>query len=145
MCSSSATGSDPHPDPDCFLDGITRRSGDRHRQSQGLRGDRAAHLPEELARFSECFIVGTAAEVTPVAQIGEHTLPARQHLALADGRLRPADPEGADLERVVGFQPVRRGRAADIGEDHADDMGDAGRHQRENVDHHRHLPIIGQR
>ena len=29
-------------------------------------------LPEELATFSECFIVGTAAEVTPVAQIAEH-------------------------------------------------------------------------
>ena len=30
-------------------------------------------LPEELGTFSECFLVGTAAEVTPVAEIAEHT------------------------------------------------------------------------
>jgi branched-chain amino acid aminotransferase len=30
-------------------------------------------MPEELASFSECFIVGTAAEVTPVSEIGEYS------------------------------------------------------------------------
>ena len=29
-------------------------------------------MPDELGTFSECFIVGTAAEVTPVSEIGEH-------------------------------------------------------------------------
>ena len=29
-------------------------------------------MPEELGTFSECFLTGTAAEVTPVAEIGEH-------------------------------------------------------------------------
>lgn len=29
-------------------------------------------LPEELATFSECWLCGTAAEVTPVAEIGEY-------------------------------------------------------------------------
>ena len=41
--------------------------------------------PEELAGFSECFITGTAAEVTPVAQIGEHTFkPGNISLSLMD-------------------------------------------------------------
>jgi branched-chain amino acid aminotransferase len=30
-----------------------------------------AILPDELGSFSECFITGTAAEVTPVSQIGD--------------------------------------------------------------------------
>jgi branched-chain amino acid aminotransferase len=29
-------------------------------------------MPEELAGFSECFITGTAAEVTPVSEIGQY-------------------------------------------------------------------------
>ena len=29
-------------------------------------------MPEELSSFTECFIVGTAAEVTPVREIGPH-------------------------------------------------------------------------
>ena len=41
--------------------------------------------PEELADFSECFIVGTAAEVTPVARRSASTLHARQYrLSLMD-------------------------------------------------------------
>jgi len=59
------------PIPDCFLDGITRRT------VMGLAGDRGIEIverhvmPEELGDFSECFITGTAAEVTPVSEIGE--------------------------------------------------------------------------
>jgi branched-chain amino acid aminotransferase len=41
--------------------------------------------PEELATFSECFIVGTAAEVTPVAQVGEYRFtPGNISLSLMD-------------------------------------------------------------
>ena len=41
--------------------------------------------PEELATFSECFVVGTAAEVTPVAEIGEYTFrPGNISLSLMD-------------------------------------------------------------
>ena len=29
-------------------------------------------MPEELSSFSECFITGTAAEVTPVSEIGQY-------------------------------------------------------------------------
>ena len=60
------------PTPDCFLDGITRRtvmSIARGRQMKVI--ERAIELPE-LGMASEVFLAGTAAEVTPVRQIGEH-------------------------------------------------------------------------
>jgi len=42
-------------------------------------------LPEELSTFSECFLTGTAAEVTPVSQIGEYSFtPAAISLDLMD-------------------------------------------------------------
>jgi branched-chain amino acid aminotransferase len=61
------------PEPDCFLDGITRRSVMELARSKGFDVVQRHILPEELAGFSECFIVGTAAEVTPVSRVGEYT------------------------------------------------------------------------
>lgn len=61
------------PIPDCFLDGITRRSVMELATAKGFEIVERHILPEELANFSECFITGTAAEVTPVARVGEHT------------------------------------------------------------------------
>jgi branched-chain amino acid aminotransferase len=60
------------PTPDCFLDGITRRSVMALARSHGVEVIERHVQPEELAGFSECFIVGTAAEVTPVSRVGEH-------------------------------------------------------------------------
>ncbi len=60
------------PKPDCFLDGITRRSVIGLAQKMGFEVVER-HIPaEELGTFSEMFITGTAAEVTPVAEVGEH-------------------------------------------------------------------------
>ena len=60
------------PTPDCFLDGITRRSVIKIAKDKGLQIVER-HIPaEELSTFSEVFICGTAAEVTPVAEIGAH-------------------------------------------------------------------------
>ena len=60
------------PTPDCFLDGITRRTViSIARRHQMKVVERAIELPE-LATASEVFLTGTAAEVTPVRQIGEH-------------------------------------------------------------------------
>jgi len=60
------------PIPDCFLDGITRRSVmalARIRQIPVIE----RHIePQEMASFSECFLAGTAAEVTPVSEIGPY-------------------------------------------------------------------------
>ncbi len=60
------------PDPDCFLDGITRRTVIELAKARGIEVIDRAIMPEELGTFSECFITGTAAEVTPVSEIGEH-------------------------------------------------------------------------
>ena len=60
------------PDPDCFLDGITRRTVIALAKARGIEVIERAILPDELGLFSECFITGTAAEVTPVSEIGEH-------------------------------------------------------------------------
>jgi branched-chain amino acid aminotransferase len=60
------------PKPDCFLDGITRRSVIGLAQKMGFEVVER-HIPgEELGSFSEVFVTGTAAEVTPVGEIGEH-------------------------------------------------------------------------
>jgi branched-chain amino acid aminotransferase len=60
------------PTPDCFLDGITRRTVIGLAKERGHEIIERAIMPQELAKASEVFITGTAAEVTPVAQIDEH-------------------------------------------------------------------------
>lgn len=57
------------PVPDCILDGITRRTVIDIARSQGIEVIERPIMPEEMADFSECFITGTAAEVTPVGEI----------------------------------------------------------------------------
>ena len=60
------------PTPDCFLDGITRRTVIDLAKKRGYEVVERHIKPEELADFTECFITGTAAEVTPVSEIGEY-------------------------------------------------------------------------
>ncbi|WP_426958568.1 branched-chain amino acid aminotransferase [Muricoccus radiodurans] len=60
------------PTPICFLDGITRRTVmGLARQNQMKVVERTIGA-EEIGRASEVFLAGTAAEVTPVRQIGDH-------------------------------------------------------------------------
>jgi branched-chain amino acid aminotransferase len=59
------------PTPDCFLDGITRRTAIKLAQKRGIEVIERAIKPEELTGFSECYITGTAAEVTPVSEIAD--------------------------------------------------------------------------
>ncbi len=61
------------PKPDCFLDGITRRTVIGLAKARGYEVIERAIMPEEMAGFEECFLTGTAAEVTPVAEIGQYT------------------------------------------------------------------------
>ena len=60
------------PTPDCFLDGITRRTVIGLAKKRGIAVNERTIMPDELGSFNECFIVGTAAEVTPVREIGPH-------------------------------------------------------------------------
>lgn len=59
------------PTPDCFLDGITRRTVMELARKRGINVVERHITPEELKNASEVFLVGTAAEVTPIGQIGE--------------------------------------------------------------------------
>jgi branched-chain amino acid aminotransferase len=61
------------PIADCFLNGITRQTVMALAREQGLEIIERRIMPEELSTFNECFIVGSAAEVTPVAEIGPYT------------------------------------------------------------------------
>ncbi len=61
------------PTPDCFLDGITRRSVIELAQERGYDVIERAIMPEELAETDEVFITGTAVEVTPVREIGPYS------------------------------------------------------------------------
>ena len=60
------------PTPDCFLDGITRRTVMALAEKRGYKVIDRVIMPEELADFNECFMVGTAAEVTPIKEVGEY-------------------------------------------------------------------------
>jgi branched-chain amino acid aminotransferase len=60
------------PTPDCFLDGITRQSVMALAKARQIPVYERAIKPEEMSGFEECFITGTAAEVTPVSEIGPH-------------------------------------------------------------------------
>jgi branched-chain amino acid aminotransferase len=61
------------PLPDCFLNGITRRTVIDLAKARGIKVVERAIMPEEMATASECFLTGTAAEVTPVREIGDYT------------------------------------------------------------------------
>ncbi len=60
------------PTPDSFLDGITRRSIISLAKSKNIKIVERKIKPEELSKFTGCFLTGTAAEVTPVSQIDKY-------------------------------------------------------------------------
>jgi branched-chain amino acid aminotransferase len=77
------------PTPDCFLNGITRQTVIRLAKAKGLEVIERHIKPEELSQFSECFVSGTAAEVTPVGELGEYRFkPAAISLGLMEDYAR---------------------------------------------------------
>ena len=75
------------PTPDCFLDGITRRTVMDLAERRGVAVKERPIWPEELETFEQMFLTGTAVEVTPVQsagpwnfEVGDSDPPARQGL-----------------------------------------------------------------
>lgn len=59
------------PIADCFLDGLTRQTVIELARRRGIKVVERRIMPTELADFSECFITGSAAEVTAVSEIAD--------------------------------------------------------------------------
>ncbi len=61
------------PIADCFLNGLTRRTAIELARARDIEVVERRIMPDELAGFSECFITGSAVEITPVSEIGAET------------------------------------------------------------------------
>jgi branched-chain amino acid aminotransferase len=82
------------PTADCFLDGITRQTVIELARRRGVEVAERRIMPDELAGFSECFITGTAAEVTPVGEIaGRAFTPGALTAALIDDYAAEVTPK----------------------------------------------------
>ena len=60
------------PLPDCFLNGITRQTVVGMLKDRQIKVHERHIMPDELEGFQQCWLTGTAAEVTPVGQIGDY-------------------------------------------------------------------------
>ncbi len=90
------------PKPDCFLDGITRRTVIDLAKKRGYEVIERAIMPDELAKAAEVFLTGTAAEVTPVGEIGPYKF------TVGDVTRNLME----DYERAVGKTPASKASAA---------------------------------
>jgi branched-chain amino acid aminotransferase len=87
------------PTPDCFLNGITRQTLIALAKENGFTVTERHIMPEELANFDECFLTGTAAEVTPVSLIGDYAFtPGDACRTLIDAYARAVTPKKAAAE-----------------------------------------------
>ena len=60
------------PTPDCFLNGLTRQTVIGMLKDRQVTVHERHIMPEQLEGFEQCWLTGTAAEVTPVGQIGDY-------------------------------------------------------------------------
>lgn len=90
------------PKPDCFLDGITRRTVIDLAKKRGYEVIERAIMPDELGKATEVFLTGTAAEVTPVGEIGPYKF------TVGDVTRNLME----DYERAVGKTPASKASAA---------------------------------
>ena len=83
------------PIPDCFLNGITRQTVIDMAKARGIEVVERHMQPEDMAQAAECFLTGTAAEVTPVRQIaGYHFTPGKTTRALVDAYAQLVNGQG---------------------------------------------------
>ncbi|WP_417308217.1 branched-chain amino acid aminotransferase [Devosia sp.] len=87
------------PIPDCILNGITRQTLIGLAKERGYKVIERYIKPEELSDFDECFLTGTAAEVTPVSEIGEYRFkPAAACTALINAYTEAVTPKKVAAE-----------------------------------------------
>lgn len=87
------------PKPDCFLNGITRQTLIELAKRNGFTVTERHMMPEELSQFDECFLTGTAAEVTPVSEIGDYKFkPAEGCRTLIDAYAAEVQPKRVAAE-----------------------------------------------
>ena len=60
------------PKPDCFLNGITRQTVIQILKNKGIEVVERHILPNEMEDFEQCWLTGTAAEVTPVGKVEQY-------------------------------------------------------------------------
>lgn len=91
------------PTPDCFLDGITRRTVIDLARDRGIEVIERAIMPEELPEFEQCFVTGTAAEVTPVSEIAGQTFEVGEIIKeLMEDYSAAVRPDAPALKAAVG-------------------------------------------
>jgi branched-chain amino acid aminotransferase len=84
------------PIADCFLAGITRATAMQLARRRNIEVIERRIMPDELSSFSECFITGTAAEVTAVAEIADWTFtPGRITQTLMNDYTAEVQPKAA--------------------------------------------------
>ncbi len=84
------------PTPDCFLNGITRKTVIELAKRRGIQVVERAIMPDELAKAQEVFLTGSAAEITPVGEIDTY-------------RFTPGDVTRkliADFDALIGRAPA---------------------------------------
>ncbi|MDH5189506.1 MAG: branched-chain amino acid aminotransferase [Rhodospirillaceae bacterium] len=89
------------PIPDCFLDGITRRTIIELAKKRGIDVVERVIMPDELANATQIFLTGTAAEVTPVGAIDNHAY------SVGEITLQMMD----DYDKAVGKAPANASAA----------------------------------
>ncbi len=94
------------------MSGITRATAIALARRRNIEVIERRIMPEELSGFSECFITGTAAEVTAVSEIAEWNVHAEPHHPAIDERLHR---RGAAEGQSRGGRAVGRGKKARAG------------------------------
>ena len=94
------------PIADCFLAGITRATAIALARRHNIEVIERRIMPEELADFSECFITGTAAEVTAGVANRRLVVHARPHHPAIDGRLHRRGAAEGQSRRGIGLLHV---------------------------------------
>ena len=96
------------PTADCFLDGITRRTVIDLAKRRGFEVTERRIMPDELSAFNECFITGTAAEVTPVSEIGPYKFqPGNMTKVLMEDYSAEVQPKARQRNASASFTSYR--------------------------------------